>query len=62
MKIEGTVRWIPPRSTNTEHTKYEGIFTAIGTEQEIIDFQKYVFEYVPNQSFNRNADKTPASG
>ena len=45
MRIKCELRWIHPSSTNTKPPEYEGIITAIGTEQEIKHFRDYLLKY-----------------
>ena len=51
MQIEGIVREKPPFSTSsTDHFYYEGVFTVIGSEQEVDEFKKYISRYKPSKA------------
>ena len=45
MKIEMTRKWLRPKSTNTDPTYYESIYTVTGSLSEVKHFQQYVANY-----------------
>ena len=50
MRIEATTKWIPPKSTNTDPSYYESIYTVTGSLSEVDDFQRHIDNYHRKES------------